>query len=321
MKRVAVLSVLLTGALAGCNYEAPGPAVEQAVGSDVDAPRVTVKDAGTGDKRVLAYADIGKEQAVTVDVTSGFAQDVVKADRAADFETSSLDEKTTTLPLKGSVEEASEATDGQAEASRNVFFTVGVPEYSGNVRIDSAEGFQFGWRAVDSGQMSSLRLAAPQEGTDEARALAETAISTLVSLPVVFPDEEIGAGATWTVESRVVGGSPLLQTVTYTVDALTDTGAQLSVDVDQRPSLGALSLDAATQPSDAPSTASAGTLDVRSSDSQASGKLTVDLSQPLPVAGDVDVMTRVVYGQDGGEQPAVVQTTKTGLKFSPNAAD
>ena len=189
------------------------------------------------------------------------------------------------------------------------------------MRIDSAEGFQFGWRAVDSGQMSSLRLAAPQEGTDEARALAETAISTLVSLPVVFPDEEIGAGATWTVESRVAGGSPLLQTVTYTVDALTDTGAQLSVDVDQRPSLGALSLDAATQPSDAPSTASASTLDVRSSDSQASGKLTVDLSQPLPVAGDVDVMTRVVYGQDGGEQPAVVQTTKTGLKFSPNAAD
>lgn len=321
MKRVAVLSVLLVGALAGCNYEAPGPAVEQAVGSDVDAPRVTVKDAGTGDKRVLAYADIGKEQAVTVDITSGFAQDVVKADRATNFETSHLDEKTTTLPLKGSVEEASEATDGQAEATRNVFFTVGVPEYSGNVQIASAEGFQFGWRAVDSGQMSSLRLAAPQEGTDEARALAETAISTLVSLPVVFPDEEIGAGATWTVESRVAGGSPLLQTVTYTVDALTDTGAQLSIDVDQRPSLGALSLDAATQPSDAPSTASAGTLDVRSSDSQASGKLTVDLSQPLPVAGDVDVMTRVVYGQDGGAQPAVVQTTKTGLKFSPNAAD
>src|SRR5699024_12440796 len=80
----------------------------------------------------------------------------------------------------------------------------------------SGDGFQFGWRADDAGQVSSLRLAAPQSANDDARSILEQAIVELTSMPIVFPEEEIGEGAIWTLDSRTSGESTLLQTTTYT---------------------------------------------------------------------------------------------------------
>ena len=59
--------------LTGCSYEPPGPAVEQAVAAPVDAARVTVEDAGSGDKRVLTFDDIDSEQDLKFELTEGFA--------------------------------------------------------------------------------------------------------------------------------------------------------------------------------------------------------------------------------------------------------
>lgn len=328
MNRVVALGAALACALAlsACEHETPGPAVEQAVGLDVDAPRVTLVSAGDGDKRVLAYSDIGQSQEVTVAVTEGFAQDVVKAEAVDGFRSSTVDETTTTLPLSAEVSEASAATEGQVEATRNAFFTAGVPQYSAGTDISSGEGFQFGWRAGDSGQVSSLRLAAPQGATDEARAAVEQAILHLVSLPVVFPTDAVGHGASWTVDSRVTGDDTLLQTATYTVTKIDGDTVELDVDVQQRPSLGALSLDqagatgataAAATAATASDAAAGETLDVQSATSTTNGSLTVDLKRPLPTAGSVDIDTVVVYGQKDSAV-RVVQTTETGLRFSPS---
>lgn len=234
--RVKASIVALALVVTGCSYEPPGPAVEQAVAAPVDAARVTVEDAGSGDKRVLTFDDIDSEQDLKFVLTEGFAQDVVDANAPTDFESSAPEESTTSFDLNAEVSEASDDPE-QTPATRNAFMTLSNPTYSGTdaLNVESGDGFQFGWRADDAGQVSSLRLAAPQAANDDARSILEQAIVELTSMPIVFPDEEIGEGAIWTLDSRTSGDSTLLQTTTYTLDKLTETGAELSLDISQRP--------------------------------------------------------------------------------------
>lgn len=303
--RVKASIVALALVLTGCSYEPPGPAVEQAVAAPVDAARVTVEDAGSGDKRVLTFDDIDSEQDLKFELTEGFAQDVVDANAPTDFESSVPEESTTSFDLNAEVSEASDDPE-QTPATRNAFMTLSNPTYSGTdaLNVESGDGFQFGWRADDAGQVSSLRLAAPQAANDDARSILEQAIVELTSMPIVFPDEEIGEGAVWTLDSRTSGDSTLLQTTTYTLENLTETGAELSLDISQRPALGALSME------------DGGELEVMDTETRSSGNLTIDFSQPLPTSGNIDIATRVTYGTQESEI-RVLQSTNTRMQFSP----
>lgn len=307
--RVKASIVALALVLTGCSYEPPGPAVEQAVAAPVDAARVTVEDAGSGDKRVLTFDDIDSEQDLKFELTEGFAQDVVDANAPTDFESSAPEESTTSFDLNAEVSEASDDPE-QTPATRNAFMTLSNPTYSGTdaLNVESGDGFQFGWRADDAGQVSSLRLAAPQAANDDARSILEQAIVELTSMPIVFPDEEIGEGAVWTLDSRTSGDSTLLQTTTYTLENLTETGAELSLDISQRPALGALSME------------DGGELEVMDTETRSSGNLTIDFSQPLPTSGNIDIATRVTYGTQESEI-RVLQSTNTRMQFSPATQD
>lgn len=277
------------------------------MGLPLDAPRVTVHSPGDSTGRVLAYQDLDSEQSLTYTVATGFDQELRK-DGSEGTAPEATDK--VTLPLQASVEAATENVEGQLPASRNAFVTVGKPEAEG-ADVESAEGFQFGWRGTDTGQMNSLRLAAPQAATDEARSAVERAITSLTSLPIVFPEEEIGPGAEWTVESRVTGESTLLQTTTYTLDKLDGDVATLNVSVEQRPSLGALSFDGA----DAPQELQDKELKVLDTKTQSEGTVTVDLTKPLPTAGDVSITTVISYGAEGSDL-RVLQTSATEMDFS-----
>ncbi|NME88273.1 hypothetical protein [Corynebacterium stationis] len=307
--RVKASILALALVLTGCSYEPPGPAVEQAVAAPVDAARVTVEDAGSGDKRVLSYEDVNTEQNSHFELTEGFSQDVVEKSVAENFESGAPEEATTAFDLRAEVSEATDDPE-QTPATRNAFMTLSSPTYSGTdaLNVESGDGFQFGWRADDAGQVSSLRLAAPQSANDDARSILEQAIVELTSMPIVFPEEEIGEGAVWTLDSRTSGESTLLQTTTYTLEELTDTGAELSVDISQRPALGALTM------------ADGGELEVLDSTTRSSGSLSIDFSQPLPIRGDIDIATRVTYGTEESEI-RVLQSTNTRMQFSPAAQE
>lgn len=307
--RVKASILALALVLTGCSYEPPGPAVEQAVAAPVDAARVTVEDAGSGDKRVLSYEDVNTEQNSHFELTEGFSQDVVEKSVAENFESDAPEEATTAFDLRAEVSEATDDPE-QTPATRNAFMTLSSPTYSGTdaLNVESGEGFQFGWRADDAGQVSSLRLAAPQSANDDARSILEQAIVELTSMPIVFPEEEIGEGAVWTLDSRTSGESTLLQTTTYTLEELTDTGAELSVDISQRPALGALTME------------DGGELEVLDSATRSSGNLSIDFSQPLPIRGDIDIATRVTYGTEESEI-RVLQSTNTRMQFSPAAQE
>ena len=307
--RVKASILALALVLTGCSYEPPGPAVEQAVAAPVDAARVTVKDAGSGDKRVLSYEDVNTEQNSHFELTEGFSQDVVEKSVAENFDSGAPEEATTAFDLRAEVSEATDDPE-QTPATRNAFMTLSSPTYSGTdaLNVESGDGFQFGWRADDAGQVSSLRLAAPQSANDGARSILEQAIVELTSMPIVFPEEEIGEGAVWTLDSRTSGESTLLQTTTYTLEELTDTGAELSVDISQRPALGALTME------------DGGELEVLDSTTRSSGNLSIDFSQPLPIRGDIDIATRVTYGTEESEI-RVLQSTNTRMQFSPAAQE
>lgn len=315
-KTLAVITACTLGltAVTACEDSAPDTPVDQPVGVKVDPPRVELKDAGHGEKKVLAFTDIGQKQDVTATVKEGFSQDVMRDDAVGGFTPHDIDTRTTTLPLSGSTDEATDDAD-QKPATRNVFFTASHPTAEGDDAADlsSADGFQLGWRGADDGSISSLRLAAPTDADDGARAAAERALTKLTSMPVVFPEEEIGKGATWTVETRVAGEATMLQTTTYTLqDVGDDDTVTLGVDVSQRPSLGALSFGAEAQGTDLEGKE----LAVKNTTSSSKGTLTVDLHQPLPTKGSVDVDTQVVYGTD--DSPLrVVQSSVTGVEFAP----
>ena len=307
--RVKASILALALVLTGCSDEPPGPAVEQAVAAPVDAARVTVKDAGSGDKRVLSYEDVNTEQNSHFELTEGFSQDVVEKSVAENFDSGAPEEATTAFDLRAEVSEATDDPE-QTPATRNAFMTLSSPTYSGTdaLNVESGDGFQFGWRADDAGQVSSLRLAAPQSANDDARSILEQAIVELTSMPIVFPEEEIGEGAVWTLDSRTSGESTLLQTTTYTLEELTDTGAELSVDIRQRPALGALTME------------DGGELEVLDSTTRSSGNLSIEFSQPLPIRGDIDIATRVTYGTEESEI-RVLQSTNTRMQFSPAAQE
>lgn len=307
--RVKASILALALVLTGCSYEPPGPAVEQAVAAPVDAARVTVEDAGSGDRRVLSYEDVNTEQNSHFELTEGFSQDVVEKSVAENFESGAPEEATTAFDLRAEVSEATDDPE-QTPATRNAFMTLSSPTYSGTdaLNVESGDGFQFGWRADDAGQVSSLRLAAPQSANDDARSILEQAIVELTSMPIVFPEEEIGEGAVWTLDSRTSGESTLLQTTTYTLEELTDTGAELSVDISQRPALGALTME------------DGGELEVLDSTTRSSGNLSIDFSQPLPIRGDIDIATRVTYGTEESDI-RVLQSTNTRMQFSPAAQE
>lgn len=308
---VVTASALLLGGCLSTGEEPEGPEVEDSVDLQVDPARVMVQSSGQGPGQVLSFSDTG-EQETTVEIAEGFDQSAGGTDAidVAAPEGTDIDTETVTLPLTASSAPADEP-EGETEvaADREVSWRVGTPEHTDTALsgdLASAEGFALDLRSDGNGQVSTVGFAAPVDATDEGRSTVESALMKLLSLPVVFPDEPVGPGAVWSVDSRVTGEATLLQTTTYTLTAADGDRVELDVSVTQRPALGALSLEG--QPG-APE--DAGTLNVLNSNTTSSGSLTVDLTKPLPVAGRVDYTTRVVYGTEGSDVRVAQDSTST----------
>lgn len=324
----ALVSLITTSALAlsacGTTEEEEGAEVEQAVALAVDPARVMVQSTGTAPGRVLEFDDIpaGEDtggQDTVVEVSQGFNQTVATTDvvdlaapAAGDLATSEMD--TVTLPLNTRTAVADEpANDNEVEADRDVTLRLGTPTHSDELRnqdLASATGFRLGLRGNANGQTSTVQLAAPVEATDGGRQSAESALMKMLSLPVVFPEEPVGPGAIWSVDSRVTGEATLLQTTTYTLREVSGQEVALDVSVTQRPALGALSMEG----QEGVPEGEGGTLNVLNSNTTSTGSLRVDLGQPLPTAGRVEFTTRVIYGGEGSEV-RVVQDSSSVLDF------
>ncbi|WP_123959924.1 hypothetical protein [Corynebacterium pseudopelargi] len=299
-RRRAFLALALCGALslAACSDETGDDAkVEEAVGVTVEAPKVEVLDQGAQPARVLRYEDADAQQSVNLAIASGFGQQA--SDQAQVDSQAPASVETTSLKAQA------EAQVNSDEGSRSITLRLHNPRIDDlelGEDVASSDGFQAGWFADASGKISSVNFAAPVDATDRGRGVTEEYMRTLVANQVVFPDEALGVGGRWSVESLVSLGTNMLQTTTYTIRALDDASVDLDATIERRPAEGAIE-DGDVQ------------LKVLSSKSTSTAKLHIDLREPLPQTGELSAITRVVYGQD--DSPArVLQDFGAAVRYS-----
>lgn len=311
LRVASVLSALLLGTavgLTGCSSDEETTEVDrdEAIGVQVEAPRVTLLDAGAAPQETLRYSDIDANQDVRTTLAEDFQQHAgTEAEVPAASTVDTDDDFQTTL--KATTEAAEDSETG---SNRAVRITMDDMEAFGSLtsaeqsHLESAAGFGFGWYANERGVISSVNFAAPAAATDEGRSMVEDYIFKLLSLPVIFPEEAVGEGAQWTVESRVLGEDSLLQTTTYELRERDGDVVTLGVTVEQRPSQGSFSYDDTN-------------LDVLDTENTTQeGELTVNLGDPLPTGGTVAWQTRVLYGQPDDETGTVIaQDTATSLSY------
>ncbi|MCU9518644.1 hypothetical protein N7326_01995 [Corynebacterium sp. ES2794-CONJ1] len=295
------VAIILTG-IAGCSVtgERDQVPVDQAVGLALQPPRVRLIEKGESPRNPLIFQDHNTPtQAATVKVGSSLSQQISTGDTLSPQP--SLDAASPAVTTLKVTAESVPAQQSE-ESTRSVFLK--VRSANSDTDLDTARGFGFGWFADDSGRISSVNFAAPTQATDAARAQTEDSLLTLVGLPVVFPQEPVGVGARWTVESRITSASAsYLQDMTFELLERSGSVVRLGVSVQQRPSQGAIE-------------AQGEKLEVISAESVSEGELVIDTSHPLPVSGSLKVIARVIYAAAGNEV-RVVQDNSTVVEFVP----
>lgn len=302
--RLSFAAVSATAALllAGCSSE-PSVPVDQPVGASVDPARVTVVEAGANPV-LLEYKDLGAEaQNVTVEYATGMTQEVLEGAAVENTPTLAEDLMGITAPMEA---ETAEPTNSDSQRSVTVKLGDAIAEDPQvNQELESVRGFRFGWFANNNGQLSSVNFAAPTQASDEGRATMESVFTGMVPTFVIFPTEPVGVGGSWTVDNRTSGASTMLQTVTYTVSAIDGDNVELDVSISQRPSMGAIPFTEGEEEK---------TLQVLNANTTSEGKVTVNLSKPIPVAGSIHYTTRVVYGENN-TSTRVVQDSTTKVTY------
>lgn len=293
---LAVSTVVVFGTATACSSPTPQQPQTQSVSLPVDAPRVTVVSPGTGEKRLLQFADAGAQQRVGVRITDGFDQATADAAQVDPAPPTTMHTEILTASLEAQVSQGT---------PREVSMTLREPHHSNATHAADAtsiDGFAMTLAGAASGRPDTVTMSAPTSATDSGRALAELFLRKLLAQPVVFPAEPVGEGASWTVDNRVAGDSTMLRQSTYRVVSLRGNDVELAVDITERPAVTALSLG------------DQGELKTVSTKSHGSGNLKISLTQPLPTAGEFSLTTRVVYGQDGSPT-RIVQDFSSGVKF------
>lgn len=307
--RRTIGALLITFACVACSNSATDPApsstdtsVEAAVGVQAEIPRVTLTNPGEGQLQELRYSDAENAQSTTQQVSlaiaEGFAQQPWQADKVdptapagGDVITLSATANATVGPTDAELLEGGELSE---DATRHVQITFNDVEYDDLEQaseVRTIEGFQLGYYANTRGQISVLNLAAPADATDAARTIAEQYLLNLVSSQVVFPEEPVGVGATWTVDTRVSGETALLQTTQYELLSRDGDTIALKMEITRRPTLGAIQNGATS-------------LIVLSANTTTDAEVSIDLSKPLPDSGQIASTTRVVYGPETGAASA-----------------
>lgn len=300
--RRAISALLLTFACVACTNTAtdqtPDSSVEAAVGVQAEIPRVTLTNPGTGDLQELRYDDAQAAQSTTQQVqlaiAQGFAQQPWQADKVDPAAPAGGDVITLSATANAQVDptdaELLDSEELNEDATRHIQITFNNVEYDDLEQaseVRTIEGFQLGYYANARGQISVLNLAAPADATDVARTIAEQYLLNIVSSQVVFPEEPVGVGATWTVDTRVSGETSLLQTTEYELLSRDGDTVSLKMNITRRPSLGAIQNGETS-------------LVVLSANTTTDAEVSIDLSKPLPDSGQIASTTRVVYGPESG---------------------
>ena len=305
--RSITAAATLTLALTACSSADDDP-VAGVPAFPIDAPSVTLVNPGENPDEVRYSPDAEWDTAVAV--SAGVDQHVAAPGEAevADAPAGGNVNKTT-LPLTVTAGEAPAPEGDEEDADSRIDFVVGSGKHSDldiGQDVAASEGFRMSWRADDTGRISTLKLLAPADAPQRGLQLVEPTLITLINNSVVFPDEPIGPGATWTVESRVAGDTAMTRSTTYTLVSRDGDTLTLDTKVEEHPQNNNVTIDG-------PGELEGESVQVDSSRTTSEGQIVVDLHRPLPVSGQTAWTTRLIYG--GDDKARVVQDITRAVQF------
>ena len=305
--RSITAAATLTLALTACSSADDDP-VAGVPAFPIDAPSVTLVNPGENPDEVR-YSPAA-EWDTSVAVSSGVDQHVAAPGEAEDADApAGGDVNKTTLPLTVTASDAPAPSDGEEDADTRIDFVVGSGKHSDldiGQDVAASEGFRMSWRADDTGRVSTLKLLAPTDAPQRGLQHVEPTLLALINSTVVFPDEPIGPGATWTVESRVADDASMTRTTTYTLVSRDGDALTLDTKVEERPQNNTVTVDG-------PGELEGESVQVDSSRTTSEGQIVVDLSHPLPVSGQTAWTTRLIYG--GNDKARVVQDITRAVQY------
>lgn len=299
-------------ALGGCARTTPDPTADLPAFA-VDDPDVTLVEPGS-DPRLLRFHESATDEpwATTVSVGTAIDQHVGSDTAGAPQAPGDAELDRVSLPLEVTSVPAPEPGDGETAAEFRVDIDAGAGTHSDPELAQetaAAQGFAMSWRTAGSGEVDTLKLLAPPESPETGRSIVESTLLAITSTNVVFPEEPVGQGGSWTVSNRITGNAAMVRTTTYTVTGIDGDTITLNVDVTERPAEDRLTID-----NEVAGQLNGTTLEVESTQTLTTGRITVDLARPLPVAGDVSATTRVVYA--GPESAAhITQDITTAVTY------
>jgi hypothetical protein len=290
------MTTLLTGTVLTACSSGDDAASEAPVDAPVSGVSVTVEDAGEAPREPLVWFDDSTETRTVFRATQGWEQ---RTEGGTDQDDLPFEDVTMEVPVT-----VSTSTDGDELESHVVAGRPTGDNTEGNEDLATAEGFTMNQTYNPDGRVVSRSFAAPEDATGAARSNVERALTQMTDVPVVFPEEDLGTGARWTVSGQVEDpmlGVSMRQGVTFTLLSREGSRIELGVEVERTPSVQKMA---------------GSDLNVVDSSSDSDGNVTVDLRRPVPVSGMIDTTTSVTYGQ--AESPVtVVQTSRTRSAWEP----
>ncbi|PBI99285.1 hypothetical protein BKP42_19480 [Rhodococcus erythropolis] len=293
----ALAALALTTVLTACGDSDQPPTTPTSSPSEVTVPvtaaTVEVLDGGSEPREVLRMnLPVGTTQTATL-VTQAVVSQQIDQQPAQDFSSPEI-----TIPLSANV-----TADDPTAVVDLTLSSMTSPDATLQAALSGADGSAAGLSVTDSGAVTALRLKPSANSANAARAAIEQALGQAVYRTVALPDAPVGIGARWVVRQQVSSEILLDQTTTVTLTAREGNRLSLAVDVSQTPQSPVWNL-----------AGDAGTLNIDQYVMAGSGNLTVDLSLPLPIDGQMTVGGDQAYG-DPDSSSVIRQTISNSIRW------
>lgn len=260
----------------------------------VTASTVEVLDAGSEPRQSLRMsAPVGTTQAATL-ITSAVVSQQIDQQPVKDFSSPEI-----TIPLSAVVTTAASAQSPTTVVNLTLS-DMSTPDATLQAALGGADGSGAGLSITESGSITALRLRPAGDSANAARAAIEQAFGQAVYRTVALPDAPVGVGARWTVKQEVSSEILLDQTTIVTLTARDGDRLTFSVEVSQTPQSSVWNL-----------AGNAGILNIDQYVMAGSGTVTVDMTLPLPISGDMSIGGDQAYSDPDGSSVIKQSITNT----------
>ncbi|MEM9926565.1 MAG: DUF6263 family protein [Cyanobacteria bacterium P01_D01_bin.50] len=254
-----------------------------------EIPQLKVISTGTGDKEKLRFkSKVGAKQTINVTLTKDTLMSIgeFKMPRAnLPNYIITLDSTVTKVEPNGDIHYDIEYSDvkiqGDAETPPQLIKVI-------SKQIGQLENFKGSGIIDNQGRSKKVTYIIPETVDVNIKFLVEQLSNSLQQVSSPVPQEAVGTGAKWQVNSDVsINGIDLKQTTTYELINIKDGVATLNVNLEQK--------ETSSQVIDYPGLPLDGILTLQSFTGNAKGKATIQLDKVMPVSSQLSLLADSEY--------------------------